>query len=199
MSQPDFERAKRYLLERLEEELPDDLFYHGIHHTRDDVLPAVERLAALAGVDGEDLLLLRTAALYHDIGYVEQYPYNEPIAARIAAETLPDFGFSPDQIRVIEKIVMATQMPQAPNNSLEELMCDADLDSLGREDYLKTSQDLLLELAARGVHMTLKGWYENQLEFLMEHSYFTAVARSLRGEGKLRNIAKLKELLETLE
>jgi uncharacterized protein len=196
---PNFEQVRRYVLRRLEEELPDNLLYHGIHHTRDDVLPVTERLAAMVGLDGEDLLLLRTAALYHDIGYLERYSNNEPIGARIAAETLPDFGYSSDQIRVIEKIILATQMPQTPNDFLQELMCDADLDSLGREDYLETSHDLRLELAANGVHTTLEEWYRNQLKFLTEHAYFTQVARSLREEGKQRNIAELRRRLENLE
>ncbi|MBD3307797.1 phosphohydrolase, partial [candidate division KSB3 bacterium] len=76
MDKADFEKAEAYVLTRLGEELPNDLPYHGIHHTRDDVLPAAERLAMLAGLNGDHFLVLRTAALYHDIGYVEQYAHN---------------------------------------------------------------------------------------------------------------------------
>ncbi len=95
MSQPDFERAREYVLMRLEQELPPNLFYHGIHHTRDDVLPAVARLAAMARLSKRQTLLLKTAALYHDIGFIEQYEMNEPVAIRIASETLPSFGYDP--------------------------------------------------------------------------------------------------------
>jgi len=31
----DFKEAKKYILEKLESELPDNLHYHGIHHTID--------------------------------------------------------------------------------------------------------------------------------------------------------------------
>ena len=34
-SSPDFEAAKRYIEERLENETPEDLFFHNINHTRD--------------------------------------------------------------------------------------------------------------------------------------------------------------------
>ena len=59
MDQPDFKRARQYALERLERELPPTLIYHSLAHTRDDVVPAAERLAALpvgSGRKAEDIL-----------------------------------------------------------------------------------------------------------------------------------------------
>ncbi|MBL7199402.1 MAG: HD domain-containing protein [Anaerolineae bacterium] len=197
--EPSWEDAERYVLERLERDLPPDLPYHGIHHTRDDVLPAVERLMERAGVGGEARLLLRVAALYHDIGYVEQYAQNEPIAVRIAEETLPDFGFSAAQIKAIAEIIVATQMPQAPSGCLARLMCDADLDALGRDDYMATALRLRAELAEHGFATTPKEWYRGQIAFLSEHTYFSDVARSLRETGKSRNIAELRRRLRDLE
>jgi len=195
MKLPDWERARQYVFGRLEKELSPELTYHSLRHTRDDVLPAAERLAAAAKVDGEDLLLLRTAALYHDIGFVERIYLNEPIAVRIAAETLPDFGYTPAQIAVVSDIIMATRLPQDPHTFLEELMADADLDSLGREDYFEVSHLLYLERLAQGMQMTAEQWCEIQLIFLTDHSYFTSVARSLRDAGKQNNIAVLKRRL----
>jgi predicted metal-dependent HD superfamily phosphohydrolase len=155
-------------------------------------------LAALAEIEGEELLLLRVAALYHDIGYLEQYARHEPIGARIAAETLPGFGFSSDQVGIVREIIMATQMPQSPHNFLEKLMCDADLDSLGRVDYLATSHALRSELAMHGVSIPCREWYKRQHGFLSGHTYFTDVARSLRRAGKLGNIAELERRLDGL-
>lgn len=111
MGKIDFEVVKAHVLKRLEEELPPDLYYHGIRHTRDSVLPSAEHLAQAANLNPEDFLLLRTAALYHDMGYIEQYDANEPIAARIAREELPSFGYQPGQIEVIKKVILATQLP----------------------------------------------------------------------------------------
>jgi uncharacterized protein len=199
MNTPDLERAEHYVLNRLRTELPDDLPYHGIHHTRDDVLPAVARLADRANLNGRDRLLLRTAALYHDIGYIEQYDQNEPIGARVAAQTLPDFGYSPAQVVVIEGIILATQMPQAPQTYLQSLMCDADLDSLGRDDYLEISLWLREELAMHGIVIPLRAWYERQHAFLSQHTFFTEAARSLRRAKKLENIALLERLLGDME
>ena len=77
-------------------------------------------------------------------------------------------------------------------------MCDADLDSLGREDYFATSHNLWLELAAHGTPLTLREWYERQVTFLGGHAYFTAVSRSLRESRKQKNLVELKRILATL-
>jgi uncharacterized protein len=191
----DFEGARQYVLSRLEAQLPATLLYHGVHHTRDDVLPAAERLGARAGLDPEALLTLRTAALYHDTGYLVTYFRNEDEGAQIARETLPGFGYSPEQIESVGALIMATQLPQEPEDDLQALICDADLDSLGREDFLKSSLLLRTELATHGVETTLREWYERQIAFLTTHSYFSHEAQALRDVGKARNLARLRELL----
>lgn len=196
MREAEWERVQRDMLERLARELPPDLYYHGIHHTRDDVLPAAERLATRAGLDAEQSLLLKTAALYHDAGFLIQYQENEVLGAAIAAETLPHFGYTPAQIASIQALIRATRIPQQPQDLLQSLLCDADLDSLGRADYLETSHNLRQELAAHGTVISLRDWYTRQLAFLSDHEYFTEAARSLRDAGKQENIAELKRLLE---
>jgi uncharacterized protein len=195
MKHPDFDRAQEYALRRLHTELPPKLYYHGVHHTRDDVLPAVERLATMAGVTGEPLLLLRTAALYHDIGWIERRRGHEEIGVRIAQEVLPRFGYNSAQLRAICSMIRATRVPQSPQTPLEELLCDADLDSLGREDFFVTSQLLRLEMLAHGRKISLCEWHKIQLEFLTTHNYFSATARELRGPGKQKNIQEVRELL----
>lgn len=195
MSQPDFEKAREYALERLERELHSYLYYHSLGHTRDDVVPAVKLLAASQGVTDIDLLLLLTGAYFHDIGYIEKMQDHEMISARIASEALPGFGYSPDQVEIIRRIIMATKLPQSPQTLLEEIMADADLDVLGRDDFQKRSQDLRAELAALGIPNSDETWYRSQLAFLQAHHYFTPAAHRLRDEKKGKNIAALVDLL----
>jgi uncharacterized protein len=193
MTAPDFERAKQYALERLENELPGTLYYHSLYHTRDDVVPAVERLAALEGVEGEALLLLQTAALYHDIGFIKQYDNHEAVSVQIAEAALPDFGYSAEQIEMIGSMIMATRLPQTPQSLLEEILADGDLDNLGRDDFNERSRLLRAEQEARGLHLSDEDWYERQLEFVQNHQYFTDAARQLRDGKKQRNIQALIE------
>ncbi|GAB4209571.1 MAG: hypothetical protein OHK0022_40860 [Roseiflexaceae bacterium] len=196
MHQPNFERAREYALRRLHQDLSPMLHYHSLAHTCDEVLPASEQYARLLAVGSEDLLLLRTAALYHDIGFVEQAVEHEAAGVRIAANVLPDFGYNPVQIRQISMMIMATRLPQRPQTLLEAILADADLDVLGREDYMTRNQALRDEWAAQGRNVSDAEWYANQLDFIRGHSYWTKAARALRNPGKLRNIQTVVHLLE---
>jgi hypothetical protein len=71
-------------------------------------------------------------------------------------------------------------------------MADADLDSLGREDYFDLSERLRQELELRGQPRPLHHWQEVQVAFLKQHAYFTEAARQLRGATKDKNIASLE-------
>ena len=197
MDGPNFEAARNYALERLETELPDDLSYHSLSHTRDDVVPAADRLAELEGINGEERILLLTAAWYHDIGFIERYPNNEMIGARIAEENLLRFGYTPEQIQMVKDLIMATCMPQQPHSLLQKIIADADMDSLGREDFFVISDNLRVEMAVRGEVYAAEDWYQKEFDFLKSHRYFTAAARQLRDAGKERNIQVFADLLET--
>ena len=191
-----FSEVKEYILDRLHKELDPRLCYHDIHHTRDDVLPAARRLAKREGVEDEELFLLLTGALFHDTGFIEQYENNEPIGVRMAREILPKFKYTSYQINLISGIILATQMPQKPKGLLEQIMCDADLDSLGRDDFFILSMKLRTERCAFCDYISVKEWFQLQLDFLENHKYFTGTARMLRDEGKIRNTEEIREVLE---
>jgi uncharacterized protein len=194
-SSPDFEAAKAYALTRLERELPDTIFYHSIWHIRSEVLPQVNRLIELEQLIGRAGLRVRTAALYHDIGFTESAIDHERIGVQIATRVLPRFGYSSSDIQAIARIIMATRLPQSAHTLPEMILADADLDVLGRRDFLTRNQLLRAELAALGTAFSDESWLSGQLDLLRGHTYFTPSARNLRQAGKLRNIEKLKRML----
>lgn len=196
----EYEKAIAYAIRRLENELDPVLTYHSAAHTRDDVMPAVELLARQDGVGGEDLILLRTAAAFHDLGYVEQRDGrdHEERSTAIARRVLPEYGFNERQIDTIGGMIMATKVPQQPATLLEAILVDADLDSLGRPDYFIVSNRLRRELAHFGVVQSDADWYQGQLDFLAAHRYFTPVARFLRDEGKASNLEAVREILSRI-
>lgn len=198
MSSKNFEQAIRYAEQRLEQELAPHFVYHGIAHTRDEVVPAVETLASMEGITGKSLLLLRTAAWYHDLGYVENPVHHELISARIAVEVLPSLGYSPEDVEVVRWAILATALPQSPTNLLEQILTDADLDVLGTTDFMKRNDDLRRELAFLGKEFSDEQWYRQQLKFIQGHQYFTASAHALRDAQKSINISELKQALELL-
>jgi len=189
---PDFESAQKYVLFCLESQLSPDLFYHNLSHTMDDVLPAATRLGHLAGIPEDDLLLLQTAALFHDIGFIEQYDDHETSSVKIATAQLPRFGYTTSQIERITPLIAVTKLIETPENLLEELIRDADLDVLGRDDFLVRSYHLWEEENIYKTPVSKEEWHLRQIHFLESHSYFTAVSQALRNEGKRQNIEKLK-------
>ena len=186
-----FEAAKDYILNRLEKELPKNLYYHGLHHTI-DVCAAVDELADSEKIKGEDLVLLRTAAVYHDSGFLKQYLNNEPIAVSIAEQKLPGYGYNPEQIRAIGNIILATSIPQRPHNHIEKIMCDADLDYLGRDDFFDISETLKQEWFAYGLIRSDEEFNEKQLKFFLQHNYFTKTAKEKRESRKQQHMLELR-------
>jgi uncharacterized protein len=192
---PDYAGAQAYAIERLERELPSFLQYHTLYHTQSDVVPAIERLAQLEKIEGEPLLLLRTAAFFHDIGFVVQCKHHEEVSIQIAAQALPLFHYTRRQIEIVQALISTTRIPQTPHNLLDQIMADADLDVLGRSDFMTRNTALREEIFGLGLEMTDVDWYTSQLRFLTTHRYFTKSACSLRNATKQKNIASLEHLL----
>jgi predicted metal-dependent HD superfamily phosphohydrolase len=188
-------KTEHHVLQMLELGLDANLYYHGVHHTK-DVVKAVERLALLEGVTDEGLFLLKTAAIFHDAGFLESYQHNEPIGARMAEEILPQYGYTEDHIQTIKELIYVTQIPHKPKNKLQEIMCDADLDYLGREDFDEIADKLKRELMERALISSSKKWDEIQITFLNQHTYFTKTAIQTRQKVKEKNIASVKVRLE---
>jgi uncharacterized protein len=192
---PDYAGAVDYALSRLHNELPPELVYHNAMHTEGDVLPAAVRLGKLSNLAEPDLHLLEVAAAFHDLGQIRTVLGHELIGAEIMSDVLPRYGFSPEEIERVAGMILATELPQTPLNEEQALLCDADLDSLGREDFFATSRALWNERAACRMVIPRQTWLETQLRFLKDHQYFTPAARALRDEGKRRNIELLERLI----
>lgn len=192
----DFEHARKTILNRLKSSLPDELTYHDIKHTL-NVEKAAQRFAKLEGIKGEELILLRTAVLFHDAGYILSNEGNEEIAIKLMKSELPNFGYTDDQIKKIAKIIRATVKGSKPTSLLEMIMCDADHDYLGRADYHSVATKLRVELEDQGKSMSDKEWIEFQLHYLRdEHKFYTETARNIRLPGKLRRIEELNAFLQ---
>ena len=183
-------KAERHIMKVLEQGLSRQLHYHSIAHTQ-DVVTAVERLALLENVTDEGLFLLKSAATYHDAGFVEEYDNNEPIGARLADEILPKYGYTEQHIERIKELIYVTQIPHTPKNQLEEIICDADLDYLGRDDFHEIAGRLCRELIEHGKIKNEKQWDEIQVSFLRSHKYFTKTSKKTRSKKKQKNLQEV--------
>ncbi|MFK7800264.1 MAG: tetratricopeptide repeat protein [Anaerolineae bacterium] len=195
---PDISGAIEFALSIIRDKLEPKYVYHNITHTEFDVMPAAMRLADLSNLPEDEKILLKVAASFHDVGYLQGAAGHEGRSCAAAKMHLPDFGFSQEDIQMICQIIMATQIPQNPVNLAGQILADADLDLLGRTDFPGCSNRLRSEMENLGTKLTDVEWYSQQIAFLENHTYFTDAAWETRHPQKLENVEWLKALVANL-
>lgn len=181
-------------LEMLKEKLPANLEYHNYEHTL-DVLRAAERLAIAENLSGDDLYPLRLAAVLHDSGYIYTRHEHEEESCKIATQLLSSHGLDQDFINKVCELIRATKIPHEPKDKLSQILCDADLDYLGRDDFFLISQSVFREFKKFGVVKDEDEWNKLQVRFFESHKYFTPTANRLRKQKKQEHLEILKALV----
>jgi uncharacterized protein len=182
-----YTEIKSIIIKRLKEELPQHLSYHSVNHVK-DVIKSVEMIAKAENIDKKTIVLLKTAALFHDTGFLFGAKDHEEKSCDIAQSYLLDFGYNQGEIDQIKGMIMATKIPQSPKNKLEEILADADLDYLGRDDFFTIGDKLFDELSMFGIVNSVRDWNLLQEKFLQSHHYFTKTAIELRNTKKQENL-----------
>jgi class 3 adenylate cyclase/ligand-binding sensor domain-containing protein len=190
-----FYAAKEYILKRLAKELDKDLSYHDIKHTF-NVYKAVIFYIQNEDVSSHQAILLKTAALYHDAGFLFSYENNEKEAIRLVEEVLPQFNYTKEDIETICSLILKTNIALEPETNLQQILCDADLDYLGTDNYFNRAEKLKDEWEKRGKSMSWEEWYQLQLDFLDQHKYYTKTAISHKQPTKEHNINIIKEKMQ---
>ena len=187
-----YDSTKEYILKRLENGLSHDLYYHGLHHTL-DVLQAAEMICEKEGISDHEMELLKVAVLFHDSGFLISSTDHEKIGCDFVREALPAKGYNSDEIEKICSLIMATKFPHLPTEKLQFIICDADLDYLGRDDFYTISDSLYKELIEFNNIQTKQQWDRVQETFLQTHRYFTFTSYNLRDAKKQQH---LKEVMK---
>ncbi|MBU0766075.1 MAG: guanylate cyclase [Bacteroidetes bacterium] len=189
-----FDDLEELIMTKLDKGLPKNLYYHNMKHTI-DVITQVELIGRKEGISDEEMLLLKTGALFHDAGFLSGYDEHELLGIKLACEILPDFYYSEDQIKTVSELIYVTKMPPDPKNLLEQIICDADLDYLGRTDFLPVSQNLFRELYEHGKIKSIEEWNKLQVKFITGHVYYTETARELREVNKKKQLEKIRSMI----
>jgi predicted metal-dependent HD superfamily phosphohydrolase len=200
---PRLKMVDQYVRELFRDELPAGIKYHNADHTLHStkgVVAVANNLAKLEDVSELDRELIIAAAYFHDTGYIREYEKNEPIAARMAGRILKLIGYKPDEIEKVQKMILATDPDVEPKTHVEKILCDADLDNLGREDFFQLDEKLREGRGMRGIDVSDDvTWYSNTLEFLKKHQYYTEAQNKLREKGKQKNTIELIKKLESIK
>lgn len=187
---------EKFILQYLEKQLPDNLTYHGLHHTL-DVFNAAMKIAETENLSSNEIKLLRTAILYHDAGFTAKYKDHEDKGCEMVRKNLPAFGYSDKEIEIVCGMIAATKIPQNPHTLLEKIICDADLDYLGRNDFYKISNTLFEEMKIYGHIHDEKEWNKIQKKFLGKHQYYTEFGKKNREHQKQQYLQEISQLISS--
>lgn len=190
----DYAGAETAIRERLQSGLPKNLLYHNLDHIR-DVVDAAERIGTTENLQSEEMRLLRIAAWLHDAGLTISLSDHEQRGCLLAKQLLPTFGFSEAQVESVCGMILATKIPQSPKTASERVLCDADLDYLGRDDFYDIGRRLFDELVLLGKLSNEEQWNQMQKQFLEQHAYHTDWSRAHREAKKQHHLKEIKSKL----
>ena len=193
-----YDKLYTFVISKLEKELESHISYHNGKHTKNVIKNAIY-LGAHENLNDHDLILLKTAALLHDVGFLENHLNHEALGCDFAKKNLADFDYSQQDIDAICEMIMATKLPQTPKNHLSEILCDADLFYLGSVKYEFFANKLFREFKEFGILKTNEDWHKRQVDFLNTHQYFTKTAQQEREATKQENKTKLENNTQHLK
>jgi uncharacterized membrane-anchored protein YitT (DUF2179 family) len=97
---------------------------------------------------------------------------------------------------------MVTKLPQKPADTLEKILCDADLFYLGSDKYFEYAGKLHDEFLATHKIKAGADWNKVQIDFIRNHQYFTLTAINEKEKKKQENLHQLllkQELEKTVK
>jgi HD superfamily phosphodiesterase len=181
------------VIHSLKENLAPFLTYHDWKHT-EHVVRMAEYIAHLEKLQEEEILLVKTAALFHDTGFINSVSDgHEEVSIQLAREKLSQFSYTKNEIEIIAGMIRATSIPQQPKTKLESILADADLEYLGTDSFERIGKKLFLELKHSNPNLNLSEWNEIQIKFLQSHQYHTPYCIQYRNPVKQRNLELLIE------
>ena len=186
-------KAENFVFELFKTADTSKLLYHNFTHTNDVVLGCIE-IGEGSNVSEEEMEILTLSAWFHDVGYLTAWENHEEIGVKHATEFLSKEGYAEKNIELVTGCILATKMGAAPQTFLQEIICDADMKGLSRENYDYRSQLLREEcLLLKGVSCgEEEEWIEKEIEFLVQHVYYTKFAVLNYGPKKLQNVLTRK-------
>ncbi|SFT38681.1 HD domain-containing protein [Algoriphagus locisalis] len=181
------------------EQLIPEVCYHNLDHTL-SIVSKVKEIGESYQLDKIELENLFISGWLHDVGYwggvAEDH---EKRGAEFALEFLEKFQVPKNRITMICQAILATKIPQKPQNLMDSIICDADLYHLSSDQFY--DQTLLLKKENEqltGKSVELLAWLRNSEKFMEGHHYHTDYAVKYYRPGKLENLNFLRSKIEEL-
>jgi adenylate cyclase len=190
-----YEDLESEILVKIENEIPKNIYFHDSQRAK-ELCIKVELFALSEQIPDEEILNLKTAALFHEVGFIHGYNDRFNFAMDKAREILPVFGYRPEQIEAICKLICSINIPPAPKNKFEEILNDANLDYLAKQDFKEQSLNFYKELVEYNLVTDMIEWYKYQIELLTKYDFFTQSANKM---AEVKRKDQIKEVVAILK
>ncbi|MEZ4966584.1 MAG: DUF5706 domain-containing protein [Saprospiraceae bacterium] len=182
--------TEEYIKDFYSKHISPDYVFHDLEHTAQTVA-AAHTIAEGFKVNEREMLLLLVATWFHDTGYSEGPKDHEERSCKNVEKFLKGKA-TDDEIRQVIACIRATKVPQQPQTLLEQIICDADLSHLGMESYWDRTGKFRQELTlTKKIVMSEQDWVDFEINFMLNHSYHTAIANELFNKRKAKHIQRL--------
>ena len=198
MHKSHLQKVEEYVLSILNERTPVENTYHTLDHTKDVVHACIE-IGIKENLTPDEMEMIQIAAWFHDIGYIEKTAGHEEISAMYASNFLTEENYPSDRIDIIIACILATKVPQSPKNKLEKIICDADLNHLGKKIFFERNDKYRTEVQ-NNQHRILSEyeWITKTIDFVTRHRFFTEYAILTFSEQKKENLRDLQDQLNLI-
>ncbi len=177
----------------------DTLAFHNLKHTQ-YVVDKTKEIAGHYHVNEKEMLILYTAAWFHDTGYLFTEPSkHEAMSAEVMKKFMLDLTNDTELISEIEQCIMATKSPRNPSNLLQQIICDADTYNLGTKEFKDTNKRVLKENKLKTGEVDKKEFYNSTIKMLEQHQFYTTYCKDLLSVTKELNMKKIKKKLQEID
>lgn len=169
--------------------------FHNLEHTK-EVVSNVKIVADYLGLSIEEAEPVVIAAWFHDTGHTEVYQGHEEVSKRLAKEFLEKEGYPQEKLAVVLSCIDATKMPQKPENTYAEILCDADVFHIGTTDFFFKKLLLRREWSLKDImKVTDIEWHKLNRDFLHNHHFYSKYGKEVLEAGKRENEKKVDYIL----
>ncbi|MGL4583443.1 MAG: Pycsar system effector family protein [Flavobacterium sp.] len=194
------QKIEEHIFQIHKDTLSHQYTYHNFNHTL-RVVNGLEEILQNMSVDEHNSTLLRYAAWFHDVGYINSWEEHEERGAQMAQTFLLDNGVDHDDVLLVMQLIRATKLDYIPENDLECIIKDADFAHFSDDNYVETSNLLKKEIE----HLCAKNfsrleWLEQNSDIMLyKHRYYTAYTQQNWQPNKQKNLLDLLAKIDKIK
>ncbi len=178
--------------------LPDNMVYHNLNHTR-EVVKAARKIGSYINLGDEDMEVLLISAWFHDTGFVKDYEKHEEESIKFVKEFFKESGYPEENQERIIACIKSTQINVEPQTLIERVLHDADFMHLSKKSYFDKLLLLKSELdKTSGKVKSDNQWYDENLEFLENHKYYTEYGKTVLAPKVEKNVLAQQKMIRKL-